>query len=555
MTPREELEALRAKKLARIAELEAKASGSSTPVPSAAPPAEEESNFFSDLAKGAKSNLDKTALGIKGLLPQAVQDWGDRLDAAAGSGGLTKETAVKTPESLGGQIGNVGTEIATMLAPGNALLKGGRVIGAALKGTSAAKAALPLALGLDVGGNAALSAATTPEDRSTAAAWGAGGAAGGRVLARTLGGPLRGSVSPQAQQLMDEKIFVTPGQALTGPDAGWIAKGIRKAEDSITSVPVLGDVIRNAQDATIKSFNVNRINEALAPIGAKVKNAGLDGLAEADAMVSKHYDKVLPEISVPIANANTAVLTAQLNARSIPLFDKNHETKLIQFITDRIEPLLSRTQPITGKVAKSIDEEIGKLAREYTASGPGNRQLGEAFGKLRSEWRGAMEGTTPEARQALKDADKAYAKLLPLQEAGNKTASGIFTPMQLARQREGLNMKPDPVTQAARQVLPLSVPDSGTAGRLIVGHALKPSGAGAATAATAGLMGMTPLALAAAGAGAMYTGPGLRAMTQGVHPIVKALRRSKAPYDPNNIEDIIRNLTARGTTTGFSPEE
>jgi hypothetical protein len=108
-------------------------------------------------------------------------------------------------------------------------------------------------------------------------------------------------------------------------------------------------------------------------------------------------------------------------------------------------------------------------------------------------------------------------------------------------------MQPDELTQAARQVLPASVPDSGTAGRQILSQIMHPAGLGAGAAGVTALAGFAPLAAAGLGASALYTKAGMKAATQGIHPIVKALRRG-APYDPNATEDVIRNLIGRTTT-------
>jgi hypothetical protein len=528
-----------------LAQVKAKVEGAQ---PEATP--QEGPSFLSDLAQGAKGALDRTALGIKGLLPQSVQDFGDRVDKSMGSGGLIPETAAKIPDTAGGMTGSIGTDIGLSLIPGGAALKGGNVLKAALAAKGLKGLGTAAAIGTDVAGNAGAAAAMAPEDRGNAAAWGAGGAAGGRVLARTLGGPLRESVSPQAQKLMDAGVKITPGQALSGPQAGIVARTIRGLEDKLTSIPFLGDVIANAQQSSIKSFNLNKINDAISSVGGKVKNAGIDGLHEADQLVSKTYDDVLPHITVEPNKGLQAIIDAVDAAKKDPLFDVAHGNKLDMFVDRRITPLLAAGKPIDGATAKALDSELGELARKYSASGVGNEPLGKGFYELRKGWRSAFEGTTPEARQTLKNADTAFAKLLPLLKSGEKSASGVFMPKQLSDALRSAKMKPDDLTEAARQVLPTTVADSGTAGRQILANVLHPEGLGAGGAAAAGLAGFMPAAIAGAGAAAMYTRPGLKAATQGVHPLAKALRAklSQGPYDPNKIEDIIRNLTGRGIT-------
>jgi len=527
MTPREELELL---------ELEAKAKGQ--------PVAAEPSSFGEDAWKGAKASVRGMGQGFARLLPSGAQD-------AVGLKEFADSPVQKAPDTAGGLTGSIGTEIASFLVPGGGILKGGKLLQKALAARGALGTGTAAMIGADVGGNAALSAAAAPENRDTAAGWGAAGAAGGRVLSRTLGGAMRESVSPQAQRLIDAGVHITPGQALTGPQAGITARTIRGAEDKITSIPFVGDVIANAQQRGLKSFNINRINDALAPIGASIKHAGVEGLDAADQHISDAYDAVLPQIKVVTSSAMDNIINGLEAAKADPLFDVAHLNKLEMFIDRRIVPLLGSAEEISGPVAKKLDAELGELGRKYSASGVGNEPLGNGFNELRKAWRDSMEGTTDVAKTQLSNANKAFAKLVPLLKAGEKNAQGVFTPMQLSNALRQLKMQPDQLAEAGRQVLPTTVPDSGTAGRQIFGRLVMPeaAGAGAGIAAT-GLAGFGPAAAAGLGAAAMYTKSGLKGLTSGVHPLVEALRAklTKQAYDPNQIEDIIRNLTGRGIT-------
>jgi hypothetical protein len=212
-------------------------------------------------------------------------------------------------------------------------------------------------------------------------------------------------------------------------------------------------------------------------------------------------------------------------------------------------PLLAKGQ-VDGATAKQLDAELGELGREYLASGIGNRPLGRGFMELRNSWRAAMEGTTPDAIKGLQDANAAYAKLLPIQKAGEKTAAGVFTPKQLADSLRTNKHAADDVTQTARQVLPNSIPDSGTAGRTALLKLLSPAALGAGAAGTAGVAGYVPAAAAIGLGSLMYTKPGLRAVTEGVHPLVDALRKKagKQPLDPDELEATINNLIGRSVT-------
>jgi len=518
----------------------------STPPPAA--PAQEPS-ALGDFARGAKSSFDRAALGLKGLLPQGVQDLGDRVDAAMGSGGLTKETAVPTPDSFAGGAGAIGGDIAMAAAPGSQILKGANVLRKALAGTKAARLAAPTAIGTDIAGNAAVSAAMEPEDREKAGLLGGAGAAAGRVLTRALGGPLRGAVSPEAQTLIDAGIMVTPGKLTTGSGQRTLGKTLAGLEDKTTSVPVVGDIIKGAQTRGIEDFNKLKINEALAPIKGSVKESGLTAVQDAARQIDEVYERVKPDIFITDTNRAKAINDAlQDIGQNIPLMDDGHWAKLSKVIDVKLRNLPAGD--LDGVSTKQLDSLLGEMARDFRAGGPNNKPLGDAFDTLRNYWRQGMEGRTPEARQALKDADKAYAKLLPVEHAAQKSSQGTFTPKQFSDSVRKFRGPEDAVTSAARQVLPSSIPDSGTAGRQILGDLLRsPGGAGTVAAGGAALGGFgVPAALAAG----MYTKTGSNAMTQGVHPLVRALR--KGNYNPDTMEDILRNILGRGTTAAANQE-
>ena len=547
MTDAEELELL---------ELEAKAKNWKVgTAPVAAPPEEMPlwkraltgegfSTGSGDALKGAKASLDKAALGIKGLLPQGVQDAGDWVDKQFGGAGLTKETAVQVPDSTAGKTGAIATDIGMGLAPGGAVLRGAQ----ALKAIPAIRA-LPGAISsimsgsANVAGNAAAAAAMEPEDRGTAALWGGGGAAAGGAAARVLGGPLRTAMTPEAKVLADKDIYLTPGQMVSGEKANWMARALRGAEDKIGSIPFVGDVIKHGQEKSIKSFGLSEVNDALSHVGGKVKEAGASGIAEAHDLISKSYDNVLPYIKVPamkgLSNVADAIDYAKNN---IDLFDAGHASKLETFVDRAITPLLEKGD-IGGSAAKKMDARIGELARRQMAS-EGNRPLGEAFQQLQVAWRDAMEGTTKEAKQVLQGTNAAFRKLLPLEAASETSAAGVFTPGQARKAALKLKMEPSEANAAARQVLPSTVPDSGTAGRQILHSILTPTAAaGAAGTAAAGGLAPALLGTAALAAGA-YTRPGSKYLAGGVLPVVNALRGNK--MSAQELEDITRLLATQG---------
>ena len=513
------------------------------------------------------ANKQQAPGGVEEALGGAKHAW-DRM--AQGAAGLVGAEAVSPEELAQGKAfvqetgpastsGQVGVDLTAGLAGGSRILKAANW----LKNTLAAKniaGAGTAAVGADIAGNAGMNAALTPEDRGTAAAWGGGGAAGGRVLARTLGGPVKPILSPEAKKLSEAGVQLTPGQMTSGANAGLPGQTLRNFEDAMQSYPIVGDVIRHGRTSSIKSWNQSEINQALAPIGAKVKTAGREGIEQADELISNAYDSMLPAITIPKANAKKAIRDVVADAQATnPLFDVGHTQKLEMFIDRRIRPLLGGDT--SGEVAKKLDAELGELARKYKNGGVGNEPLGDAFDMLRTRWRGAMEGTTPEARQGLKDADAAFAKLVALRAASEKTNTGLVTPGQLRRMVQKLKQTPTETSLAARNVLPDSIPDTGTAGRLLLHQALHPMGvAGAGAAGAVAAPGMAiPLGLAAAAAG-MYTKPGARYMSSGGEDILNATLSilRKGPMTPQKLqqmEEITRLLGSQSIrTTGNQGE-
>jgi hypothetical protein len=497
-------------------------------------------------------------------MPPKLVAAGSLVKTLAGQTPITQENMTPVPDTPMGTIGSVGGDIATTVVPGYGILKGAGALQKAIAARNMAKGlGTAAAVGTDLAGNAGVSAALEPEDREKAGMLGAAGAAVGRLAGRVFGGPLRGSVSPQAKTLMEAGVPITPGQAVSGPEAGLMARMLRGAEDKLTSIPLLGDVLKRGKARATEGYNLTKINEALGPVG-KIKVSGVEGLAKARELVSSHYDTHLPNIKVEPSLATTNIDTALNSAKkNVPFFDDVHQKKLDEyvdrFITPQINKYAAAGTEMPGQVAKKLDSDLGDMARKHMTGGLGHEPLGEALYTIQAALRTSMRGTTPPARQSLREADAAYAKMLPILEAGRRTGSGNFTPRQLAEQLHRAGERADPVTEAAKQILPDSIPDTGTAGRGILAHMLTPSGAGAGAAGGLVLAGFGPAAAAAATAAALYTRPGLKAAVLGVHPTVKALRNKfgagriagsqgpmmPSPYPVESIEDIMRSLAGR----------
>jgi hypothetical protein len=342
---------------------------------------------------------------------------------------------------------------------------------------------------------------------------------------------------------------------VSGQTAGGGARAFRSMEDKSTSIPILGDIVRNAQRRANDSYNRVEINDALAPLKAKIHITGTDAIDRAYDIVSKTYDAVKPELFIAPNVARPTIDKARQAIDKQPLFDAGHAQKLNKIMAIKIDPLINGAKQISGEDAKAIDSYLGQEARRaMTKGGYGNEPLGEALYALQDAWRNSMQGTTAGARQTLQDANEAFKRLRVLQFASDRTISGEFSPMDIvkgARQAKGSST---PLSEVARQVLPSTVPDSGTAGRTAVNKLATMAtalGGGGAAVATGNVV---PAAVGLTGLYGAYSKPGLNYLAKGVTPVTDAIynhlpanvQKALLRMAPADAEALLRTLTTQG---------
>lgn len=407
--------------------------------------------------------------------------------------------------------------IATAGAPNAArqtFLAGGSLAGRMLRGgIQAAKANLPFA---------AASAEGNPVERipqigaSTATAFGLGGmlqgvAEGAGALGRARSAARR---SPQ-RQLSDRGVPLTMGQMASG--------AVQRVEDASTSVPMFGDAIRARQTESIRGFNRAALNQTLEPIGGALpKNVpvGREGLRYAETRISDHYQSALNGVTVAPDNVFRAAVS-QAEAR---VTSPEMQSQLRAVLDDTIGARFSGT--VTGDAWKQVDSELSAAIRSAdngSSMSPAMRQLRTSLQDVRTAFRSTLERTNPTAYAGVRQADEATANLVRIREASQKTGTarrdGVFTPAELSasvragdssagnRQFSRGDALMQDLTEPAMQVLPPTVPDSGTAIRSVYSM-MMPTAAAAAGGGALGqnplLTALIPLGLSAAGA-AVYS--------------------------------------------------
>ena len=377
---------------------------------------------------------------------------------------------------------------------GGGLMRGGGLV-RALAGGALAGAMQPATGGGDFWTQKA-------EQAGVGAAGGAVGMGVGNALGRMVA-PLGGDAGALARA----GVRLTPGQM-----AGGMA---RRAEEALGSQPVVGSMVRHAQNAALADFNRAAINRALEPMGARLPPgvaAGNEAIGAARTTLGAAYDRLLPRMSFT-ADRQFAADLQNLGT----LVSEMPPPQAAQFRTIVRNRLMQRLQPngrMDGETLKQVESELANAAAEWRPSGDAaHRQLATALDEVRNLLRQNLQRQNPAHAGELQNINAAYARFKRVEAAAanRSTSDGVFTPGDLltAVKRgdrtagKGAFARGDAlmqdIAQQGQRVLGRILPDSGTTERLAWGGLV--GGAG---------LGISPgAALALGGATAPYTRPGL----------------------------------------------
>lgn len=470
---------------------------------------------LTQMAVGAKSAWDLAAMRLKQLV----------------GGTLTpqQETETKANRALleaspMAMMGNMGITIGAT----------GPMAGPAYAGaTNVASKVLPAALA-PTAGAAAVGAGTNLltqpvlQGESSLGSAGAGALAGTVADAATRGaGRLVQPItqSPAVQKLLDYNIVPTPGSAAGG--------FIKSAEDKLASLPFVGDFIKNRQMGARQELNQAAMKLSTPP-GENVAGVGNEAVAEGKQAFSNAYGKVYQGSDIGITKKLTQDLDAAKNSTTIPLAD-DEISKFDKIIKREVFDRLGSGPVPTDDAKKVIEANLNKAA--FSA---GRTPLGEALKEARNAFRTAMaDSVGPQGAAEVKAIDKAYSNFADVKKAvkAAEGSGGVATPRQLQRAAKPGELKT--LATAAQDVLPSSVPNSGTTDRALLNWLLLSGGAMGANQASAHAPGaegplLNPAYLAAlALSPGLYSRAGSRYMMGDLIPGQPALAqalRNMAPY-------------------------
>lgn len=357
--------------------------------------------------------------------------------------------------------------------------------GEAALGAAGIRAGLPRALAADTAFGAAAGAGSTDDgsSRLIGAAQGGALAAGGSFLGQKAGNALagvaRGSSNPSLNTLRQAGVNdLTVGQTVAG--SGRIGAAVKGVEDRLSGVPVIGDMVNARRTAGLRQFNEAAFTKALEPIGGSVSGkVGQEAIEDAQSQVSQAFTKALAgKGALPDEEFATSLASSTSAAKSIPRLGDEIGTQI-----DEIMLPYGNAELLSGEALDDISRSLRNLSASYK-----NDPLGNAVGKRIDAIERAIfdlfdrqaSGTIPDYMAAR----RAYRRLSTLEDAVLKAQNqqdNVFTPAQLG-QADKANTKRfggkraaargdtpfNELQQSGQSVLPNKVPDSGTAGRLLV---------------------------------------------------------------------------------------
>ena len=364
---------------------------------------------------------------------------------------------------------------------------------------------------------------------------GALGGAGGTAIGRGVANVVAPKLSEAAQKLIGEGVNLTPGQMMGG--------ALRKIEDKLTSVPLLGELIDYSRTKGIEEFNKAAYKRALKSINGEVPSeTGRAGVEAVKTQISNAYNTLLPKMTfVPDQPLFEGLTNLPKAVVGLP----KAEGKMV---ADNVKNIIQKYTPenglISGNAFKAIEEDIGKLASAYKGARGTDAFIGDAYKNALGQVRAGLARSNPDYAEELGNINTAFANYARLRKAGSMAnTQEMITPSQLAAAVKasdesagkgatatGKALMQD-LSDAGVQVLPSKIPDSGTAGRnALVSALLGAGGAGSYQAFPT----VTALGAGIAGTAAAPYLPGVR------NVVTTAI--GKRPESAKKLAEAIREL-------------
>jgi hypothetical protein len=301
---------------------------------------------------------------------------------------------------------------------------------------------------------------------------------------------IRGAnTSPQIQMLMNEGIIPTTGQILGG--------GYKRAEEGLSSVPIIGDFIKNAQGRAMTDVNRVAFNRALTPIGEKLPEGvvGREAVQFVSEKLDDAYGKLLPKMNVlqdvpfqtNISNLKKLVKNGAIDPKAVSFFNN--------WLDNNVLNKFQGQGSVGGQTLKQVQSDLRETINRLSASTDADQRLiGDALKETQDQIRQLVTRSNPQFAKELKLIDTGYANFKRVERAaaGLGAEEGIFSPAQLQNAVKAMDRSKDKskfakgdalmqdLSESAKIALGNKVPDSGTPYRSMITALLASGGAGVA---------------------------------------------------------------------------
>jgi hypothetical protein len=399
-------------------------------------------------------------------------------------------------------------------------------------------------------------------ERLEGGAEGAAGALVGSLGGQAVAAPVEASASPAANE--DVAAVNAAGIPTTIGDqygqSGLAGKIIKGTENKLTSVPGVGEMITARKMQAIQKYNENQFDHALAPIGEKANGTiANEGVASAQEKVSQAFESALNGKEVtPDKDFSTDLGNSMDDLHGIETVGP----QLFQQVYTALKPFFAEGKTsFTGEDMQTIDRVLQQIKKDY-----GNHVqssiIGPAIDNVRDSFFGMFKRQTPEVMPAYNAAKVAQARLGTVADAvlSASNKNGIFLPSQLGQADKAQSIRAMGrigtasgdssffgSQRAAQNVLPSTVPDSGSAGRIgtmaMIMEGVQHPWWGLKAATLGGLYSrLGQRILTKPGRG--FTSPTGQALASGAAPVIPHIaaaegrRKANTPTQPLNLPNL-----------------
>jgi hypothetical protein len=418
--------------------------------------------------------------------------------------------------------GNVAASIPLSISPGLEIQGGKKAFDLANMLRSAAQGGIAGAMQPVTQGNFS-------DEKLSQISTGAGFGAAAQPVSAAIGNVISPKVRPEVEALRKEGVTPTAGQILGG---NW-----QRAEDKAMSLPIVGDMIKNARDRSADQLNRAAYARVLKGSGIDAQSlpVGAEGLDAVKSAVSKQYDDLLPKLSF---KADPQFSTELQNLRSMAANLAPTEAKRFDSIINEHLSKVSHNGNMTGETYKILESALRNDAKKFTSSSDAyQRELGDALKEAGNVFKSALERNNPQYAKELADVNRNYANFSILRNAGSRAGApeGGFSPAQLAAAVKASDRS---VGKGATATGKAMMQDLASAGRIL--ESKVPNSGTVDRAALAGVAGL--------GAGAFFEPTTLVGAGVGMLPYTKTGQKitadllTKRPEAAKQLADALRRI-------------